>query len=91
MCYRCTFQWGRYFKKHNTEDKSVFNDISKAEWNLAREMEGIVHTMAEFSLGEVQKEAVSASFATLLFRRATKNFEDKSITCYSRAHPTQFA
>jgi len=77
----------RYFDANSNEDSTVYTSITESEWQLAAELEGILHTVAAFNLGEVQKQTVSASYSILLLNKATAVVRSKSILCCTRGRP----
>ena len=65
----------------------MFRVLTKMDWALAARLESIVHKLAAFSLGDVQKQAVSASYAMLLLKKATAVVRSTRIACYVRGRP----
>lgn len=60
----------RYFQSAPPNEQTVWTDITKEDWTLIHviEMEAVTDLLAQFSLGEVQKEGVASSYV-LLFRK----------------------
>ncbi|EGZ13705.1 hypothetical protein PHYSODRAFT_512607, partial [Phytophthora sojae] len=68
--YNC-FAFSKYFERSPATEQATWLELSDDDWNLIVEMEAITNQLAQFSLGEVQKEGVSGSNA-LLFRKLLK-------------------
>ncbi|OWZ21253.1 hypothetical protein PHMEG_0004212 [Phytophthora megakarya] len=75
------YAFTKYFETAPPSEQSVWNCISALEWKLVTEMEGITNQLAQFSLGEVQKDGVASSYALLCRRLLTTTVESTSFDC----------
>ncbi|KAF4133113.1 hAT family C-terminal dimerization region [Phytophthora infestans] len=62
------YAFAQYFEGALDSETAVWSSISKDDWTLITEMEGLTNQLAQFSLGEVQKQGVASSYV-LLFRK----------------------
>ncbi|KAI9995984.1 hypothetical protein PInf_013162 [Phytophthora infestans] len=57
------YAFAQYFEGALDSETAVWSSISKDDWTLITEMEGLTNQLAQFSLGEVQKQGVASSQA----------------------------
>ncbi|KAG1694269.1 hypothetical protein DVH05_021622 [Phytophthora capsici] len=57
------YAFAQYFEGALESETAVWSSISKDDWTLITEMEGLTNQLAQFSLGEVQKQGVASSQA----------------------------
>ncbi|EEY65503.1 uncharacterized protein PITG_16815 [Phytophthora infestans T30-4] len=62
------YAFAQYFEGALDSETAVWSSIAKDDWTLITEMEGLTNQLAQFSLGEVQKQGVASSYV-LLFRK----------------------
>ncbi|KAF4149899.1 hypothetical protein GN958_ATG00838 [Phytophthora infestans] len=58
------YAFAQYFEGALDSETAVWSSISKDDWTLITEMEGLTNQLAQFSLGEVQKQGVASSFTS---------------------------
>ncbi|EEY69597.1 uncharacterized protein PITG_18881 [Phytophthora infestans T30-4] len=54
------YAFAQYFEEALDSETAVWSSISKDDWTLITEMEGLTNQLAQFSLGEVQKQGVAS-------------------------------
>ncbi|EGZ27749.1 hypothetical protein PHYSODRAFT_308840 [Phytophthora sojae] len=60
------YAFTQYFESAPASDRDVWTSITMDDWKLIIEMEAVTDQLAQFSLGEVQKESVASSYCTVL-------------------------
>ncbi|GMF23227.1 unnamed protein product [Phytophthora fragariaefolia] len=70
-----------YFDSAPPNGQTVWTDITKEDWTLIIKMESATDQLAQFSLGEVQKEGVASSCALLFRKMLCLAVEAESVNC----------
>lgn len=60
------YAFTQYFESAPASDRDVWTSITMDDWKLIIEMEAVTDQLAQFSLGEVQKESVASSYCTVV-------------------------
>ncbi|KAG6975162.1 hypothetical protein JG688_00002652, partial [Phytophthora aleatoria] len=83
------YAFTKYFESAPENGQGTWLNISKEDWKLISEMEGITDQLAEFSLGEVKIKTVSSTYGSLFRKIISLSLEAETIDClvFERPHP----
>ncbi|EGZ07658.1 hypothetical protein PHYSODRAFT_565522 [Phytophthora sojae] len=84
------FAFAKYFDTATSTEQATWVNIADADWELIIKMGAVTNQLAQFSLGEVQKEGVSSSYVLLFRKILAITLDMQRFPCLVQERPDPF-